>query len=159
MTEPTKRDLYEEARKLEIEGRSEMSKDELSQAVEEQEGWLRSKEPEPRHPSGNWIRDHLLSLILAGLFLLSLVGQLYYQYRSEVHEALEHGQSAPEFGSSEFLTIFLASVLENWQSEFLQLFTFVILATYFIHRGSPQSRDGDDELKADIKAIKAQLGA
>ena len=40
------------------------------------------------------------------------------------------------------------SILLNWQSEFLQLLAFVVLTTYFIHRGSHESRDGDDELKA-----------
>jgi hypothetical protein len=50
-------------------------------------------------------------------------------------------------------------MLENWQSEFLQLMSFVILATYFIHRGSPQSRDGSDEMAQDIKAIRQKLGA
>ena len=77
----------------------------------------------------------------------------------EVDQALQHGQAAPGATSGDFLNSFLASVFENWQSEFLQLVTFVVLATYFIHRGSPQSRDGDDEMAADIKAIKKKLDA
>ena len=93
------------------------------------------------------------------LFALSLVGQYYFQYEHEVAEALQHGQTPPTATSAEFLTAFLASVFENWQSEFLQLLSFVVLATYFIHRGSPQSRDGADEMSADIKAIKDKLGA
>jgi hypothetical protein len=47
----------------------------------------------------------------------------------------------------------------SWQSEFLQLASFVVLATYFIHRGSPQSRESDDQMAADIKAIKNTIGA
>jgi hypothetical protein len=50
-------------------------------------------------------------------------------------------------------------MFENWQSEFLQLASFVILATYMIHRGSPQSRDTDDEMAEDIKAIRKKLDA
>lgn len=118
-----------------------------------------STEPPPRPPSGDWIRDHLLTIILLGLFFVSLVGQFYFQYRHEVDQAVQHGQPAPEATSAEYLNSFWASALENWQSEFLQLASFVILATYFIHRGSPQSRDGDDELKADIKAIREKLEA
>jgi len=117
-----------------------------------------SREPPPRQPIGNWFRDHLLSIVLLGLFLASLIGQVYFQYRHEVDEALAHGQTAPDWVSGEFMNSFWASVLENWQSEFLQLASFVILATYFIHRGSPQSRDGSDELKEDVKAIKRKLG-
>lgn len=99
---------------------------------------LSSTEPPPRPPSGDWTRDHLLTITLLGLFLLSLVGQLYFQYRHEVDQAVQHAQPAPEPISAEYLNSFWASALENWQSEFLQLASFVILATYFIHRGSPQ---------------------
>lgn len=76
-----------------------------------------------------------------------------------MHEALQHGDSPPAFLSSEFWVTFLSSVLENWQSEFLQLATMVILIAYLIHRHSPQSRDSSDEMQADIKAIKSKLGA
>jgi hypothetical protein len=154
MSEPTRDELYEQARDLGVEGRSAMDKDELAAAVAE-EGT--SKEPPPVEPTGNWLRDHLLSLILGALFLITLLGQYYFQYRQEVHEAIQHGEAAPGALSSEFLVSFAASALENWQSEFLQLASFVILATYFIHRGSPQSRDGDDEMAADIKAIRNKL--
>ena len=93
------------------------------------------------------------------LFIVSWIGQLYFQYRQEVHEALQHGDTAPAFSSSEFWVSFLSTMFENWQSEFLQLATMVILTTYPIHRYSPQSRDSSDEQQADIKAIKAKLGA
>ncbi|HJQ95463.1 MAG TPA: DUF6766 family protein [Acidimicrobiia bacterium] len=50
-------------------------------------------------------------------------------------------------------------MFENWQSEFLQILTFVILTTYFIHRHSHESADENDEMAADIRAIKQKLGA
>ncbi|HWB89053.1 MAG TPA: DUF6766 family protein [Acidimicrobiia bacterium] len=131
----------------------------MSEPNESPRSTLASHEPPPRLPTGSWIRDHLLSIILTGLFMASLVGQLYFQYRHEVDQALQHGGAAPAIFSSDFWNSFLASVLENWQSEFLQLASFVVFATYFIHRGSPQSRDGSDEMAADIKAIKEKLGA
>lgn len=160
MEEPTKQELYEQARRLDVSGRSKMDRDELEQAVTASKGQPsgpKSEDPERHPPTGNWLRDHLLSIILSSLFVISLVGHYYFQYRYEVDQAIQHGEPPPAAGSAEFLNSFLASMLENWQSEFLQLVSFVILATYFIHRGSPQSRDGDDELKADIKAIRATL--
>ncbi|HKY46845.1 MAG TPA: hypothetical protein VJQ79_02565 [Acidimicrobiia bacterium] len=33
------------------------------------------------------------------------------------------------------------------------------VATYLIHRGSPQSRDTDDEMAEDTKAIRRKLDA
>ena len=110
-------------------------------------------------PTGGRIHDHLLSLVLFGLFLLSWIGQLVFQYLHELDEARQHGENLGSATSLEFLHSFLASTFENWQSEFLQLLSFVVLATYLIHRGSPQSRDTEDEMAEDIKAIRKSLGA
>lgn len=49
---------------------------------------------------------------------------------------------------------FWASTLENWQSEFLQLLTFVVLTTFLIHRHSHESRDSQDEMAEDIRQIR-----
>jgi hypothetical protein len=110
-------------------------------------------------PTGRTIHDHLLSLVLLVLFLLSWVGQLVFQYWHEVDEARLHGESLESAVSADFMHSFLASTFENWQSEFLQLLTFVVLATYLIHRGSPQSRDTEDEMADDIRAIRKKLDA
>ena len=114
---------------------------------------------ETMRPNGRWLHDHLLSVILLVLFIASLVGQFYFQYRHEVNEAISHGDSVPAASSVEFLESFFASVFENWQSEFLQVLAFVVLTAFFIHRGSHESPDGSDEMAADIKAIREKLGA
>jgi hypothetical protein len=108
-------------------------------------------------PNGRWFHDHLLSLTLLALFLISWIGQLYFQYQHELDEAATHGETGPPLLNAEFLNSFWASTLENWQSEFLQLLTFVLLTTYLIHRHSHESRDSNDEMAADIKAIKKTL--
>lgn len=153
----TKEELLAEARQEGIPGRSSMTKDELEEALASGPPADRSKGL--REPNGNWFHDRLLSITLASLFLVSWIGQLYFQYQHEADQALQHGEQAPALFSGEFWNSFLAATLENWQSEFLQLFSFVVLATFLIHRDSPQSRDGDDEMTADIKAIRAKLGA
>jgi hypothetical protein len=48
---------------------------------------------------------------------------------------------------------------ENWQSEFLQLFSFVVLAAVFIHHGSAESKDSDDRMEAKIDRIVSKLDA
>jgi hypothetical protein len=48
-------------------------------------------------------------------------------------------------------------ILENWQSEFLQLLAFVVLTAFLIHRGSHESRDGADELKAMLTDMDQRL--
>ena len=46
-----------------------------------------------------------------------------------------------------FLWQFWESTLESWQSEFLQLFSFVALSALFIHRGSAESKDSDEQMQ------------
>jgi hypothetical protein len=54
---------------------------------------------------------------------------------------------------------FAQATLENWQSEFLQLFSFVVLAALLIHRGSGESKDGDERMEDMLKRIEKRLEA
>ncbi|HEY3428754.1 MAG TPA: Rho termination factor N-terminal domain-containing protein, partial [Acidimicrobiia bacterium] len=67
----TKQDLYDRARDLDIEGRSGMSKEQLEEAIKSRES---SSHERFRKPNGNWLHDHLLSISLLILFVLSIVG-------------------------------------------------------------------------------------
>lgn len=96
-------------------------------------------------------RNYSLSLILATLFLLSWLAQGVFQWQEFVNTQQEHEQAAEVV---DFIPEFLSRTFENWQSEFLQLLTFVSLTTYFIHRGSPESKDGDKEIKASLSRIE-----
>lgn len=77
-------------------------------------------------------RDYNLSIVLAALFLVSWAVQLWAQWTS--------GDDAWQM---------LAATMENWQSEFLQLLTFVVLTSFLIHRGSHESKDGQEEFQAE----------
>ena len=99
-------------------------------------------------------KNYGLSITLFALFLVSWIAQLVFQYNHWYQEQLTHGE-IPQM--SDFWNSFLSSTFENWQSEFLQLFSFVVLATFLIHKNSPQSRDGDDKMQADIEQIKKAL--
>lgn len=109
-----------------------------------------TKKPKEQNTLSQWSRSYSLSLVLVSLFLLSWFGQFISQWISESNQAKMHSENMDLIA---FLPEFIFSTLENWQSEFLQLFTFVVLATYFIHKGSPQSKDGDEELKQQIEQI------
>lgn len=96
------------------------------------------------------VHDHLLTLTLVGLFLVSWVGQFVSQLFEVRSDTAAHGET---FSWSDYWAQFLAATFENWQSEFLQLFTFVLLTAYLIHRDSAESADGDDELKAMLQEL------
>lgn len=74
-----------------------------------------------------------------------------------VSEQEEHGQQAQAFGESRYVWSWGQATFENWQSEFLQLFTFVVLTTYLVHRKSHESPDTDYETEAALRRIEAQL--
>jgi hypothetical protein len=107
---------------------------------------------ERRWPLGR----HGLTIVLITLFLVSWVGQFVAQLVEAGNDAREHGSS---FAMSDFWPRFLSATFENWQSEFLQLFTFVLLTAYLIHRGSAESRDSDDEIKVALDRIERRLDA
>jgi hypothetical protein len=96
-----------------------------------------------------------LSLGFCSLFFLSWVGQAAAEWQTFTDQQLQHGQ-APELG--DFLAEFSQSTLENWQSEFLQLFSFTVMAAVLIHKGSAESRDGGDRVEAALRRIENKLG-
>jgi hypothetical protein len=103
---------------------------------------------------GIW-REFGLGLLLMILFFLTWLGQGITQWQTFTDEAHEHGET-PEVG--DFVGEFGQSTLENWQSEFLQLFSFVTLSALFVHKGSAESKDTDEKLEASLRRIEEHLG-
>ncbi len=97
-----------------------------------------------------FMRSTRLSLVFLIIFLLTLVGQSVVGFLYNNEELAQHGQ--PEIGYFEFVTTsaFLVDVAENWQSEFLQFFLFILATIWFIQKGSPESKKpGDEGLGSD----------
>jgi hypothetical protein len=107
-----------------------------------------------RDPERSLWREFGLSFILLALFLSSWIGQGVAQWQHFTDEERTHGED-PEVG--DFISEFGQSTLENWQSEFLQLFSFVTLAALYIHKGSGESKDGDDKVEASLRRIEEKL--
>lgn len=101
-------------------------------------------------------RDYSLSVVLAALFVASWVGQAIVQWLEYRQEQADHHQAATVAG---WLVVFGRATLENWQSEFLQLLTFVTLTALLVHRGSPESKDGQEEIRAALLRIEGRLRA
>lgn len=99
-------------------------------------------------------KNYSLSITLATFFLVAWILQGIFGWQEFVGEQEEHNQT-PTIES--YTPNFLRATFENWQSEFLQLFTFVVLATYLIHKDSPQSRDGSDKMQAQLARIEKLL--
>ena len=108
-----------------------------------------------RTPGRSVWREFGLGLGLTILFFVSWIGHGIAQWQTFTDEQREHGQTVT---AGDFVAEFAQSTLENWQSEFLQLFSFVVLAAMFIHKGSAESKDGDEKLEASLRRLEERLG-
>jgi hypothetical protein len=95
-----------------------------------------------------------LSIAFLGLFLVSWIGQAFAEWGVYVQDQQAHG-GHPNLG--DFFVTFGQSTFENWQSEFLQLFSFVVFSAILIHRGSAESKDGTDRIEESVRRIERRL--
>jgi hypothetical protein len=91
-----------------------------------------------------FLRDNGLTIALGTMFLLSVAGMIWSGLYAHNEELSEHG--AATVGWSAYVTSgdFLSALFENWESEFLQMATYVVLTAMLFQRGSAESRDPDD---------------
>lgn len=104
-------------------------------------------------------RDYSLSLVLAAMFLVAWLLQTVGGWQTYASDQATHGQAASAFGPDGYFWSWLEATFENWQSEFLQLFTFVALTVVLIHRESHESRDGQDRMQEQVTEILERLRA
>ena len=101
-----------------------------------------------------------LTIALLALFLVSIVGQFFAGWKVENEELLRHGGNAISLGAYFVDPAFLSSVFENWESEFLQMSTYVVLTAMLFQRGSAESRDPDDPPRdSDLERQSHDRGA
>ncbi|WP_114946662.1 DUF6766 family protein [Microvirga calopogonii] len=96
-----------------------------------------------------FLRDNGLSLTLFALFLVSFIGQALTGWTAHAEELRLH--ELPEIGFLAYLTSghFISATFENWESEFLQMATYVLLMVFLFQKGSPESRKPDEDNPED----------
>lgn len=104
-----------------------------------------------------FVKEHGLSLVLAGLFIGSWLLQSVSGWVEFVSDQQAHGEAARLWGSSGYFWSWMQATFENWQSEFLQLFTMAILTAFLIHKGSSESKDSSDEMMLELTQIRREL--
>ncbi|MFI2364783.1 DUF6766 family protein [Promicromonospora sp. NPDC019610] len=101
-----------------------------------------------------FVRDNGLSLAFIGLFLATLVGQSFAGHAAELEELAAHGEPPVTYLDFVGSSAFLVDVAENWQSEFLQFFMFILATVWLVQRGSPESKKpGDEGLGTDEEQL------
>ena len=90
------------------------------------------------------IRENGLSIAFGILFLASLLGQSVAGWKDLNQELLAHDEAAVSWARYLWSSEFGSAVLENWQSEFLQFFTFILATIWLVQKGSNESKKLDD---------------
>ena len=101
--------------------------------------------------------DYGLSITLVLMFLAAWALQTWTGWVEFVSQEQEHGEVAQAFGDSGYIWSWAQSTFENWQSEFLQVFVFIILTTFLVHRKSHESPDTDYDSEAALRRIEAKV--
>jgi len=91
------------------------------------------------------VKQHALSLFFGLIFILALIGQAFAGNAAYNEEQLAHGEPAVSFGQFVTSSEFVVDVAENWQSEYLQFFLFILATIWLVQRGSPESKKPGDE--------------
>jgi len=92
----------------------------------------------------NGLSIALLSMFLASQIGLSLVGFVHYNDEQKNHDQ-------PTVTLIEYLSSgsYLEVTMENWESEFLQMFAYVLLTVFLYQQGSAESKDPDKSEPVD----------
>jgi hypothetical protein len=102
------------------------------------------------------LRENSLSIVLGLFLVLFLIGQAgtgMYEYNDDQQE---HGRPTVDFVSYLGTAHFLEATMENWESEFLQMFAFVILTVYLFQKGSAESKKLDEPEPVDRDPRKSR---
>jgi hypothetical protein len=110
------------------------------------------REPVPKSDApwavkkGGWILkiySNSLSIVFAILFLGSWAMHLYGSWQN--HNVEQIAKNLPQESVSQYLTQpeFWFETFQNWQSEFLSVFSIVFLTIYLRQKGSPESKPVD----------------
>jgi hypothetical protein len=102
------------------------------------------------------LRENGLSILLLSLFLLFWLGQSVTGHREYNSEQQEHNQ--PQAGYLSYLgsSHFWEATAENWESEFFQMFGYVILTAFLFQKGSSESKKLDEPEPVDRDPRKSK---
>ncbi len=106
-----------------------------------------------------FVRENSLTLVMTGLFVFALAGQIVAGFAEYNDAQVEHGEQGVSIG--QYLTTghFGEAVFENWESEFLQMGLFVLLTVWLRQKGSPESKSLEGSEEVDREPDPKRPGA
>ena len=92
--------------------------------------------------------------VTLGFFVISLAVHWVFAWFTYVQEQQEHNQPIQV---DDYFNMTFRDVMENWQSEFLQLMWQVAGLSFLLYVGSPQSKESSERLEEKIDFIIKRL--
>jgi hypothetical protein len=96
-----------------------------------------------------FFRNNGLSIVLFGLFALCQVGMSVVGLWQHNEQRVQHDKPPLAYLSYVGSPAFLEATMENWESEFLQMFAYVVLTVFLFQKGSAESKSPDGAERAD----------
>lgn len=90
------------------------------------------------------LRNNGISIFFGVIFLMALAGQALTGHALENEENLAEGRGPVGFLDYISSSTFAVDVSENWQSEYLQFFLYILATVWFVQKGSPESKSVDE---------------
>jgi hypothetical protein len=92
-----------------------------------------------------WVVFNSLSLATFTAFLIFLVLQAIFGWHAYNDDLADFAQAPVTFWHYLGTGHFIEATFENWESEFLQMGSYVLLTAFLVQRGSPESKPIPDE--------------
>jgi len=102
-------------------------------------------------------RDYSLSITVGILFLASFVLHAIFGWWQYAADQTSQGQQASLWGWDGYVIYFGEWTFQNWQSEFLEVLLLIVLTAYLIHKGSHESKDGEEKMQAAIERLEKKV--
>jgi hypothetical protein len=94
-----------------------------------------------------FLRNNGLTIALGLAFVGSLTGMIWSGWEQQNQELRLHAQPLLSLTEYFYDETFWSALFENWESEWLQMATYVVLTAYLFQKGSSESRDPDKAKK------------
>ncbi|MFG6198666.1 DUF6766 family protein [Nonomuraea sp. JJY05] len=91
-----------------------------------------------------WLKENSLALAFLILFVLAIAGQAVAGMLDYNDQELAQGGEPVSILQYVTSSTFAVDVAENWQSEYLQFFLFIVLTVWLVQKGSPESKQADE---------------
>jgi hypothetical protein len=101
--------------------------------------------------------NYSLTIVLLIMTIVTLALHAWFGWLQYVADQTSHGETPTLWGDSGYWIYFGEWTFQNWQSEFVQTLILIVLTAYFVHRGSADSKDSQEEMQATLDRIERRL--